>query len=379
MLLSTTIPDTSILHIQIFDSSRSACISLSDSSSADKVLHALDGFNWEGYVLTTSPDQDYQEEYIPQASFMSPPDTYYPGSPMDIGDTLPPMNGPHVIQPPISTPLPSPFPPPMMNQSVMSTPLMNESLMNQGMNPPMMNPGMNLPLMNPQMRLRMPSAPGYGYYFYNPYFDPSSFSPHPSGTSLVLQSDPSSEQTSPIIPYKVKLHDQSPQPHVSLRQLGNLHQYDYHSITDIDSRFPDKRRLFIGNIPYSTEWMDLKDFLRQAGNIQRVEIPSDATGMSRGFAIATFETDREAERAITEFDGASFQGRYLTVRWDRFIKRSSEVSIAKYSMDEKENVSTKDTTPKQDSQEPVEKSQDDIDDKRFEDEARNLIESLSIK
>lgn len=77
-------------------------------------------------------------------------------------------------------------------------------------------------------------------------------------------------------------------------------------------------RLFIGNIPYTTQWQELKDFLRSAGEIYRVEIPLGPDGRVKGYAIATYMSMDVATRAIEQFHGAMFQGRELTVRFDRF-------------------------------------------------------------
>lgn len=77
-------------------------------------------------------------------------------------------------------------------------------------------------------------------------------------------------------------------------------------------------RLFIGNIPYATRWQILKSHLSAAGDIQRVEIAMDHEQRSKGFAIATFYNREDALNAIEMFDGKTFLGRELTVRFDKF-------------------------------------------------------------
>jgi RNA recognition motif-containing protein len=62
----------------------------------------------------------------------------------------------------------------------------------------------------------------------------------------------------------------------------------------------------------------LKDHLRQAGNIYRVEIPEYEDGRSKGFAIATFYSEEDAKNAIRMFDKTDFNGREINVRYDRF-------------------------------------------------------------
>lgn len=80
--------------------------------------------------------------------------------------------------------------------------------------------------------------------------------------------------------------------------------------------FTEKQRLFIGNIPYETQWQDLKDFLRAGGNIYRVDIP-EVDGQQKGYAIAIYHSEEDAAKAIDMFNRATFNGRELFVRYDR--------------------------------------------------------------
>jgi RNA recognition motif-containing protein len=57
-------------------------------------------------------------------------------------------------------------------------------------------------------------------------------------------------------------------------------------------------RLYVGNIPYRTAWQDLKDLFRDAGHVVRVEIPSDASGKTKGFSIVTMASIEESKKAI---------------------------------------------------------------------------------
>lgn len=84
------------------------------------------------------------------------------------------------------------------------------------------------------------------------------------------------------------------------------------------SNLENSYRLFIGNIPYATQWQELKDFLRTAGEIYRVEIPENSDGRAKGFAIATYQSKEIASNAIEQFNGKEFNGRELTVRFDKY-------------------------------------------------------------
>ncbi|RPA74854.1 hypothetical protein BJ508DRAFT_312535 [Ascobolus immersus RN42] len=82
----------------------------------------------------------------------------------------------------------------------------------------------------------------------------------------------------------------------------------------------EPRGIFIGNVPFNTTWMELKDHLRAAGNILRCDVPHFADGKPRGYAVALFETPKEAKEAVALFDGTPFAGRALRVRLDRFCE-----------------------------------------------------------
>lgn len=73
------------------------------------------------------------------------------------------------------------------------------------------------------------------------------------------------------------------------------------------------RRLYVGNLPYSTGEQELQELFSQAGNVESVRVMRDAaTGRARGFAFVEMATDEEAQKA-TELNGVSMGGRALTV------------------------------------------------------------------
>ncbi|PWN20814.1 RNA-binding domain-containing protein, partial [Microstroma glucosiphilum] len=63
------------------------------------------------------------------------------------------------------------------------------------------------------------------------------------------------------------------------------------------------RTLFVGNLAYATQWQDLKDLFRAAGNIMRADIALGTEGRSRGFGTVLFGTKDEAARAVKIFHG----------------------------------------------------------------------------
>ncbi len=74
------------------------------------------------------------------------------------------------------------------------------------------------------------------------------------------------------------------------------------------------RRLYVGNLPYSTTEGELLDLFKQAGNVVSCDLIIDRnTDRSKGFAFVEMESDQDAGQAISQFNGKELAGRTLTV------------------------------------------------------------------
>ena len=74
------------------------------------------------------------------------------------------------------------------------------------------------------------------------------------------------------------------------------------------------RRLYVGNLPYTTGEAELQELFGRAGTVESVRVMRDAaTGRARGFAFVEMATDEEAQKAATEFNQYQLGGRSLTV------------------------------------------------------------------
>jgi RNA recognition motif-containing protein len=74
------------------------------------------------------------------------------------------------------------------------------------------------------------------------------------------------------------------------------------------------RRLYVGNLPYTTGEAELQELFARAGKVESVRVMRDAaTGRARGFAFVEMSTDEEAQKAATEFNQYQLGGRALTV------------------------------------------------------------------
>ncbi|PVU91845.1 hypothetical protein BB560_006100 [Smittium megazygosporum] len=72
-------------------------------------------------------------------------------------------------------------------------------------------------------------------------------------------------------------------------------------------------RILVENISSSVSWQDLKDFMREAGDV----CFADAHKLRRGEGIVEFETEEGMENALRKLDGVEFKGRRISLRQDR--------------------------------------------------------------
>jgi cold-inducible RNA-binding protein len=73
-------------------------------------------------------------------------------------------------------------------------------------------------------------------------------------------------------------------------------------------------KLFVGNLSFNTTENDLQDAFAAHGVVTEANLMTDrATGRPRGFAFVTMASPEEAQKAIDAMNGASLDGRNLTV------------------------------------------------------------------
>jgi RNA recognition motif-containing protein len=62
------------------------------------------------------------------------------------------------------------------------------------------------------------------------------------------------------------------------------------------------RRLFLSNLSFETQWKYLKDHMRQAGDVVRVDIFQDDKGRSKGCGVVEFRSQQDCARALKQLD-----------------------------------------------------------------------------
>ena len=77
-------------------------------------------------------------------------------------------------------------------------------------------------------------------------------------------------------------------------------------------------KLFVGNISFNTTENDLQDAFSAHGTVTEANLMVDRmSGRPRGFGFVTMSTPDEAQKAIQAMNGASLDGRNLTVNLAR--------------------------------------------------------------
>ncbi len=76
----------------------------------------------------------------------------------------------------------------------------------------------------------------------------------------------------------------------------------------------DKKKLYVGNLPWSMNEQGLKDLFAQFGEITEAIIINDRyTNRSKGFGFVTFANEADAEKAIAEMAEKEIEGRKIIV------------------------------------------------------------------
>jgi len=79
----------------------------------------------------------------------------------------------------------------------------------------------------------------------------------------------------------------------------------------------DDKRIFVGNLAWSTTGQSLTDHFASCGEIARADVFTERSGRSRGCGIVEFAAALEAKHAIDTMNNTELDGRLIFVREDR--------------------------------------------------------------
>lgn len=85
-----------------------------------------------------------------------------------------------------------------------------------------------------------------------------------------------------------------------------------------------EKKLYVGNLPYSTTDESLKDLFSAAGNVAAASIIVDKfSKRSKGFGFVEMATEEEAGKAKDMFNGTEVEGRKIIVDEARPMKENN--------------------------------------------------------
>lgn len=75
-------------------------------------------------------------------------------------------------------------------------------------------------------------------------------------------------------------------------------------------------KVFVGNLPWSITWQDLKDLAKGYGDVAFAAVQTNFEGRSRGMGTVTFHELQDAYECIERMNGLEVEGRQLLVKED---------------------------------------------------------------
>jgi len=94
----------------------------------------------------------------------------------------------------------------------------------------------------------------------------------------------------------------------------------------VASEGTQNRRVYVGNLSWDVAWQDLKDHMRQVGDVLFAEVMTESDGRSKGCGIVEFAQPSEAQQAIIDMTDTELKGRMIFVREDRETGQNRENS-----------------------------------------------------
>ena len=72
--------------------------------------------------------------------------------------------------------------------------------------------------------------------------------------------------------------------------------------------------IYVGNLDFKVDERDMEGVFNEYGTVSSAKVIMDKfTGRSKGFGFVEMENQDEADKAIQELDGATFENRKITV------------------------------------------------------------------
>ena len=83
------------------------------------------------------------------------------------------------------------------------------------------------------------------------------------------------------------------------------------------------KRMYVGNLDYSTTDKELEDLFAQEGTVTYSKVITRMDGKSRGFGFVEMESEEQAKAAIEKLNKSEFKGRTIVVNEARAQDRGN--------------------------------------------------------
>ncbi len=91
-----------------------------------------------------------------------------------------------------------------------------------------------------------------------------------------------------------------------------------------------KSRLYVGNLPFDVETIDLEELFAKNGLVKSINIIKErGSGRGKGFGFVEMGDQQEAREAIENINNKEFQGRVLNVDLARNENKEIAMSIGR--------------------------------------------------
>jgi len=101
----------------------------------------------------------------------------------------------------------------------------------------------------------------------------------------------------------------------TIKENGSIAAGDHVSSGGDDEK--QSCRVYVGNLSWEVSSEDLKEHMRDAGNVTNAEVMTVADGRSKGCGIVEYSTPEEAKEACDTLGDTEVKGRMIFVREDR--------------------------------------------------------------
>ena len=84
----------------------------------------------------------------------------------------------------------------------------------------------------------------------------------------------------------------------------------------------EDKRIFVGNLAWTTNQQGLKDHFSQCGEIAQADVFTERSGRSRGCGIVEFVTAEMAKNAMVAMNNSELDGRTMTNHLQQYFERN---------------------------------------------------------